>query len=70
MDSKFLEIIKNNCVEGVLVTENSNLFDDLCVSSLGMFSLVCELEEAYDIKINVMDLVNVKTVKDLYEKIM
>ncbi|MBO5713451.1 MAG: acyl carrier protein [Clostridia bacterium] len=69
MDSKFLEILKNNAVEGVEITLESNLFEDLGISSLGMFNVIYEIENEMGVRVNVMDLINVKTVEQLYQKI-
>ena len=69
MDKTFIEILKNNAYEGVEITPESNLFDDLGISSLGMFTVICEIESKFGKKINVMELVEVKTVKQLYDKI-
>ena len=69
MDKTFIEILKNNAYEGVEITAESNLFDDLGISSLGMFTVICEIESKFGKKINVMELVEVKTVKQLYDKI-
>ena len=68
MDEKYIEILKNHAYEGVEITPNSNLFEDLGISSLGMFSVICELENVFGAKINVMELVDVKTVEQLYNK--
>ncbi len=68
MDEKFIELVKNYSVNEVEITESSGLFGDLGISSLGMFSLVCDLEAAYGVKINIIELIEVKTVGQLYKK--
>ena len=68
MNEKFIEILKNNAISGVEITPESNLFNDLGISSLGMFSVVCEIEKEFNVKFNVMELVDVKTVLELYNK--
>ena len=68
MNEKFIEILKNNAISGVEITPESNLFNDLGISSLGMFSVVCEIEKEFNVKFNVMELVDVKTVIELYNK--
>lgn len=67
MEDKFIEILKNHSISDVEITEESTFLTDLGISSLGMFSMVCELEEAYGKKINVMGLINVKKVGQLYK---
>ena len=69
MDSKFLQILKNNAVEGVEITKDSLLFEDLGISSLGMFNVIFEIENEMGVRVNVMDLIEVKTVEQLYKKI-
>jgi acyl carrier protein len=68
MDAKFIEILKENAVEGVEIKNDSDLFEDLGISSLGMFNVIYEIENQLGVRINVMDLINVKTVKQLYDK--
>ncbi len=68
MEEKFIEIVKNYAVSDADIQENSGLLGDLGISSLGMFSMVCDLEEAYGTKISVMSLLNVTTVGQLYKK--
>lgn len=68
MNEKFIEILKNNAISGVEIKPESDLFNDLGISSLGMFSVVCEIEREFNVKFNVMELVDVKTVLDLYNK--
>ena len=69
MDSKFLEILTNNAVEGVEIKNDSLLFEDLGISSLGMFNVIFEIENEMGVRVNVMDLIEVKTVEQLYQKI-
>ena len=68
MDAKFIEILKENAVEGVEIKNDSDLFEDLGISSLGMFNVIYEIENQLGVRINVMDLINVKTVEQLYDK--
>lgn len=67
MEDKFLDILKKYSVSDVEITKDSTILNDLGISSLGMFSMVCELEEAYNKKINIMGLINVKKVGQLYK---
>ena len=69
MDNKFLEILKNNAVEGVEITKDSFLFEDWGISSLGMFNVIFEIENEMGVRVNVMDRIEVKTVEQLYQKI-
>lgn len=67
MEEKFVEVIRKYSISDVEITEKSNFLNDLGISSLGMFSMVCELEEIYGKKINIMGLINVKNVGQLYK---
>lgn len=67
MEDKFIDILKKYSVSDVEITKDSTFLNDLGISSLGMFSMVCELEEAYNKKINIMGLINVKKVGQLYK---
>lgn len=67
MEDKFVDILKKYSVSDVEITKDSTFLNDLGISSLGMFSMVCELEEAYNKKINIMGLINVKKVGQLYK---
>ena len=68
MDEKFIAILQENAVEGVEIKPDSDLFDDLGISSLGMFNVIYEIENQLGVRINVMELINVKTVGQLYNK--
>lgn len=67
MEEKFVEVIRKYSISDVEITEKSNFLNDLGISSLGMFSMVCELEEIYGKKINIMGLIYVKNVGQLYK---
>ena len=67
MEEKFINVLKKFAVSDIEITESSHFLNDLGISSLGMFSMVCELEKAYDKKINIMSLINIKTVGQLYK---
>ncbi len=67
MDEQFIELIRKYTASDIEIIETSNLRDDLGISSLGMFSLVCEMEQVYNKKINIIELVNVKTIGQLYK---
>ena len=67
MEEKFVEVIRKYSISDVEITEKSNFLNDLGISSLGMFSMVSELEEIYGKKINILGLINVKNVGQLYK---
>lgn len=63
-----IEIISKHC-NGVEVTFESKIVDDLGLDSLTIFTIVCEIEEAYgvDIAAELEQLVTVKDVDDLLD---
>ncbi len=67
--SKVFEIIKRFTAEGVEIREDSEFFNDLGLSSLEMMSLILALEEELETKINIMELVGIKTVGELVRKV-
>ena len=70
MDKKeIIDVIQQHVETNVEITEDSQFFNDLGLSSLSMFSLFCELEEKTGKKINIMDFVGLKTVGELIAKI-
>lgn len=51
------------------IDENQNFVEDLGADSLDMVEIVMGVEEAFNLKIADEDIVGVKTVKDLIEKV-
>lgn len=68
--NEIIELIAKRVETKVEITEESRLFDDLGLSSLKMFALLCEFEEKIGKQLSIMDFVGVKTVKDLTDKII
>lgn len=58
-----IEIFKKHCKDCVL-TEQSNLINDLGIDSLTMFEIVCDIDERFNKDISGM-IYNSKTVKDI-----
>jgi acyl carrier protein len=68
MKNEFVEVIKKYAYVGAEIKEESVLHKELGISSLGMFSMISELEELYGVRFNIMDFISVKTVGQLYAK--
>ncbi len=51
------------------ITPDSCLVDDLRITSLEMMFIIYEIEQNYDVKVNVETLNDVKTVRNLFENI-
>ena len=62
-----LEIIQDCCeeVDPSLITEESRFLDDLELSSLDFFSLISEIESAFNIHITELEIQRLVTVGDL-----
>lgn len=61
-----LDIIYDCCddIDPETITMESSFLDDLCMSSLEIFSMINELEEEFDIKVSDRELQHFLTVGD------
>ena len=69
MEDKIIALIRQRIENDVEITENSDFFNDLGLSSLDMATLVFSIEDEIGVQINVMDLIGIKTVGELIQKI-
>jgi len=69
MEDKIIALIRQRLEEDVEINENSDFFNDLGLSSLDMATLVFSMEDEIGVKINVMDLIGIKTVGELIQRI-
>ena len=69
MEDKIIALIRQRIEDDVEITENSDFFNDLGLSSLDMATLVFSIEDETGVQINVMDLIGIKTVGELIRKI-
>ena len=69
MEDKIIALIRQRIEDDVEITENSDFFNDLGLSSLDMATLVFSIEDEIGVQINVMDLIGIKTVGELIQKI-
>lgn len=69
MEDKIIALIRQRLEEDVAVNENSDFFNDLGLSSLDMAILFFSMEDEIGVKINVMDLIGIKTVGELIQRI-
>lgn len=68
MLEKVIEIIEEQLnVEGMEITENTNIQKDLDADSLDLFELTMALEEAFDMEIPSEELTNFTTVGSVVE---
>lgn len=56
--------------EDVIVTENTQLYDDLNLNSFEYIQLISAIEDEYNIEINTREIMKIKTVKDLEQMIL
>ena len=69
MEDKIIALIRQRLEEDVEINENSDFFNDLGLSSLDMATLVFSMEDEIGVKINVMDLIGLKSVGELIQRI-
>ena len=69
MKDKIITLIHQRLKTDAEITENSDFFYDLGLSSLDMAMLIFSIEDEMNMQINVMDLVGIKTVGGLIQKI-
>ena len=69
MEDKIIALIRQRLEEDVEITENSDFFNDLGLSSLDMATLFFSIEDEIGVQINVMDLIGIKKVGELIQKI-
>lgn len=68
MKDKIIALIRKRLKGDVEITEHSDFFNDLGLSSLDMAMLIFSLEEEINEQINVMDLLGIKTVGELIQR--
>lgn len=66
--NKFL--IEEFEIEEELVTPDANLKDDLDIESLDFVDIAVEIEKEFNFKLNGEEMVNVRTLSDLYDYIL
>lgn len=66
--NKFL--IEEFEIEEELVTPDANLRDDLDIESLDFVDIAVEIEKEFNFKLNGEEMVNVRTLGDLYDYIL
>lgn len=69
-----LEIIKDLIAKKLKIkvsdiTENQSIIEDLGMDSLDILDLVIQIEEKFSVEIPDTELITIKTVKDIEEKI-
>ncbi len=69
MEDKIIALIRQRLEDDVEITESSNFFNDLGLSSLDMVTLLFSIEDEIGVQINLMDLTGIKTVGELIQKI-
>lgn len=69
MLKKLIEIIQDVCEIEDEITAGSRFVEDFGLSSLEMFSLITEVEDAFDVSISTRKLQGIRTVADLLKEI-
>lgn len=63
--SKVIDIIKNKVDKEIAVTEETDI-TDLGFNSYDLVSMVCEIEDEYDIEITDSEVSEINQVKDIF----
>lgn len=49
------------------IKDNDNLITDLQINSFDLITIVCELEERFNIEVSEQEIRNIKTVQGIYD---
>lgn len=66
---ELFEVLKSYAKEGQVITEDTQLLNDLGLDSMKVMQLLLETEERFDISIPLNVVADVKTVKDFARKV-
>lgn len=67
MKDKIIEMLRAHCADkDMTITEDMLLLNDLGLNSYNLIVLLSEIEEEIDLEISDDQLVNIKTVKDIF----
>lgn len=69
MLEKLIEIIRDVCEIEDEITTESRFLEDFGLSSLDMFRLITEVEDAFDVSINTRKLQKILIVSDLMKEL-
>lgn len=65
MESNIIKIIRNYVEDNINIDLESKLIEELCIDSLQMMQIICEIERNLKVKISYSKLKDVVKVKDL-----
>lgn len=54
-------------IDVIEIKDSDNLITDLQMNSFDLITMVCELEERFNIEVSEQEIRNIKTVQDIYE---
>ena len=69
MLERIIEIMRDVCEIEDEITPESRFVEDFGLSSLDMFRLITEVEEAFDVSINTRKLQKIRYVSDLLKEL-
>ena len=69
MLEKLMEIMRDVCGIEDEITPESRFVEDFGLSSLDMFRLISEVEESFDVSINMRRLQKIQSVSDLVKEL-
>ena len=66
---RLTELVNQLAEEGTVVDADSDLVDDVGLSSIEIMELVEQLEDAYDISFPLNDLAEIRTINDMVKEL-
>jgi acyl carrier protein len=66
---RLTELVNQIAEEGTVVDVDSDLVDDVGLSSIEIMELVEQLEDAYDISFPLNDLAEIRTINDMVKEL-
>jgi acyl carrier protein len=66
---RLTELVNQLAEEGTVVDVDSDLVDDVGLSSIEIMELVEQLEDAYDISFPLNDLAEIRTINDMVKEL-
>ena len=66
---QIVAILERSVKDGVVITEDTDLVDDLALDSLEVMEVLLDIEDHFDISVPINILPSIRTVKDVIRQI-
>lgn len=66
---QIVAILEPSVKDGVVITEDTDLVDDLALDSLEVMEVLLDIEDRFDISVPINILPRIRTVKDVIQQI-